>query len=445
MPLFARIRGWLSTAPTRQMIGHSAAPLWASARPYTRPTTDHTRPDYAFWDALRRGQARGYELSGLFCQPITEILAAGVLGDGVQASSGDAYTDTQLSAFLAGHHAELLTLAEDLYALGDQFVIVGADGALHIPPPDTVTATYDPLDYRQLVRVDVTTTLDDRTLTDSYTATERTITTRYHDRRPAPAPQTYPNLLGVIPVIHFANERGSNETHGRPTYAALRRLLERYHTLLDKALDGAELMGNPIPALTGMEDIDEVLAYNETDIQDTTDEGGRPVQRVRLAFDRMMMVILGKGGQFSFVSPRAGFTSDVRAMLKLLFLLILEFTRVPEAVWGGELGASRASAEQQMLPFYQHIQRKRALFGGPLTELIGLWLRAKSLTDTRLRPASLTLRWPTTHAPAEQLRFEWTRWLQASGLITDETALRAANLVDDPAAEVRAATQTPRR
>ena len=65
-----------------EIIGHSQeSHLW---RQSTITTVDRTVADYEFWDQLRRGFLPGYEFGALFCNPMSQIVASYVLGDGVE-------------------------------------------------------------------------------------------------------------------------------------------------------------------------------------------------------------------------------------------------------------------------------------------------------------------------------------------------------------------------
>lgn len=449
--------------PFGEMIGrvaHTGQSFWRTVR-RRQKTVDETQTDYEFWDKLRRGKQAGFEISGLFAKPITEILAGGILGRGVSATIDSdqrgadvEYTNDLLARFLRRSMGQLVTLVEDLLALGDQFVIINEDGSLTIPSPDTVDVIYSITDYRQMEAVRVTTVLDKVTITDTYRREARDLVIHYHDPQVPDEEYSFPNTLGRIPVVHFANDRSANETHGRPVYEALYTLLSRYNDLMMKGLDGAEIMGNPIPVFEGMEDVDAVFDYNEVDTEETLDNEGNPVERVRLAFDRLMAVVLGKGGSFKFAAPPQGFTTDIRDMLKSLFLLVLEFTRIPEAVWGGELGSARATAEQQMIPFYQYLEKRRLMIAGRgrdevlgvearggLLEVLDIWLMTRAQSDPQVAVAPVVMEWPDLFESAEEMRFQWVQWMKSLDLITDESAVRASRMFEDAAAEVEAARE----
>lgn len=438
----------------RRMIGYSL---------------DRTQPDYAFWDSLRRGKAVGFEFAGLFCRPITEVIAAHVLGTSVGASllpddslSADRveYTNSLLGRLFSRSMMTLMTLLIDLYALGDQYIVVNADGSFSVPSPDTVSVEYDPIDYRRLAKVTLCTELPDVVLTDEYTASVRTLKIKYVKRvgdHPAGSVESveFPNLIGVVPVVHFASDRSANELYGRPVYESMLRLLSRYDDLIEKGLDGAEIMGNPVPVISGLDSSGTVqTAYAPQTDEDYVDIDGNVETRDVLTVDTRAGMLLRGSAQFSFASPPTGFTDDIRNMLKLLFLLLLDHTRLPEALWGGAISSSKASADAQMPPFYQYIQGRRLLLEGQggdtvlghratggLLELIDLWLRCRALVDPQVIVAPVEIVWSPLSEVDLHAKWEWVSWLRQMGLITGVTAVELSGLVEDATAEVSAAAE----
>lgn len=259
----------------------------------------------------------------------------------------------------------------------------------------------------------------------------------------------YDNLIGRLPVVHFANERGVNETNGRSLFQGLRMTLSQYDTILRKALYGVEVMGNPIPTWQGMENLEETWEINSVPTGEY-DDNGQEIREVR--FDQLTGLFLGKGGEFKFSAPANGFTQDVRDMLKLLFLLVLEYLQIPETVWGGEMGQARATSVEQMNSFYQSIEGRRlelegvgsdSVLGveahGGLLALVEIWLRTRALTDRRVRVGDVVIEWDELRHEDSALQLDKVKWAHGVGIVRDETALRALALVDDVAGEIEAA------
>ncbi len=459
MSIFSRFQGRSeSKQPVRvkEIIGrvsYHVTNAWARFRSHL--SLDQTQPDYEWWDKFRRGKQSGFEFAGLFAKPISEIVASWVLGDVIEAQlvEADDYTDNLLKKFMKRIHGKLITIVIDIYGLGDQYIIVNPDGSLSVPSPELVHVVYDPLDYRKMTKVTITSRLPDAQVTDVYTDDARVITikwTNLKDTFRANEVYEFANLIGKIPIVHLANDRSGNETNGRPIYEALFKLYDRYNNLIEKMIDGAELMGNPFPVFEGVDDLDETIDANKTSPTDTfLNEDGVEEDRVQIDFDQLPAIFVGRGGRFTFASPGNGFTDDIRNTLKSLFMLLTEHTRIPEAVWGLELSSARATAQEQMKTFYMYIVQKRlqlqglgadedlqAEAEGGLLELCDIWLRMRALTDSKVKVAPVVLKWSELAQEDAELAFNKNESAHNKGVITDETYLANLGIVEDAQAEI---------
>jgi len=267
-------------------------------------TVDATIPDYEFYDRLRRGKAAGYTLSGLFCPAIENKFATWVFGGGVTVALRDDgaygedtldYTNTRLAEFVGGlldagmdddasrldyddeSGALAMTVYQDAMGLGDQYIVVNTDGTLSIPSPDTVTVERDDLDYHQMLAVEIQIkTQAGETVIDRYEPTRRTVTVKKGAQ--IISEETFQNLIGRIPVVHLAHGRSGNETNGHPIHEDLLSLLSEYDDVAYKQIDGAKLLGNPIPIFAGLEDINATIEANQPAEDETyTDKDGNTV------------------------------------------------------------------------------------------------------------------------------------------------------------------------
>ena len=464
--------------PTRAMSGGRRDPIKEiiGRVSYARPnastvlrTFDKTQPDYAFWDMLRRGDAIGYEFGGLFVSPLLHIIASNVMGPGIEAitltdeaaegqpESAVENTNQLLAELTAYLNAILYDMLVDLYGLGDQHMVQNPDGSLARPSPDGVLPEYMLLDYRRLEKVTLHTVLDDRTVDDVYTATQRSVVTRYNGKNDAATrveTQTYPVLIGEVPVTHFACDRGGNEVYGRPVAEALLRLLSRYDDLMEKGVDGAELSGNPIPTITGARNPRAVkLANAPVDDETYYDIDGNQETRDVINIDTRLGVVLGEGADFKLVHAGNGFSNDIRGMLKMLFYLLLDHTRVPEALWGGAINSSKASADAQMPPFYTYISTRRGMLEGidqspamglqPVTglkSLITKWLLYKQLLEPRgVIVGATAINWPRLGDVDYEISRKWVEMMFNAGGITVTRMVQLSKLVDDAEQSVQEA------
>lgn len=411
---------------------------------------DQTIPDYEFYDKLRRGKAKGYSLGGLFSTRIEKIFASWVLGRGVEIAlqeSGDPdneedprnYTDGRIADFLNDNHALLMQTLRDALGLGDQYVIVNMDGSLSVPSPDTVEVERSEVDYREVLAVQVVTKLDKVTITDRYTAESRTVTIK-EGANGRETSMTFDNLIGRIPVVHIAHGRSANETNGHPIHETLLPLYDQYDDLIYKQLDGAKLLGNPLLAFVGMEDINEVMNANKPATAETYQgiDGGEAT-RDQLNIDQNAVLLVGKGGDAKFVSPPVGFTEDTKNTLKALFLLLMDHTGIPEFVWGNELSSARASSDTQMTQFVRDVEGQQRDNETWLLDLAAIWLLVAALVDGRIVADDLAANWPPLIEEDDEIQLKKIELARRENVLTDKTALALLNLVDDPGKEVEEA------
>lgn len=454
------------TGPVREMVGRHA-PYGRRVQPASRSlhnSMDATRPDYAFYDRLRRGQAGGYSLGGLFAARIERIVADWVLGGGVEVTLREdedapiaedrlAYTNGALAEFVAGlldagqdddegdpdrdapSGALLLNVLRDALGLGDQWIVVNADGSLSIPPPDTVEPEPDPLDYRRVLRLTITTRLDQHTIVDEYRADGRTLMVK---RGMEIVEQTeFANPIGRIQAVHVAHGRGANELYGHSIHETPLRLYDLYDDVLHKQIDGAKLFGSPIPAFVGLKDLRQAINVNEPVGTETyIDADGNEVARQQLTLDENAVLLVGEGGDVKFLAPPVGFTGDTKETLKLLFLLLLDHTGIPEFIWGNEVSSGRSSSETQMDWFVRSIEGMQRDNGGWIVRLCKIWLQMRALVDPRIVVGPLRIQWPAILPEDMAMKLKRLELAVARDLLTDETLLSLLELVENATAEV---------
>lgn len=463
-------------APTNghvaEMIGRVAPPYMQAnmgRSRYATTTVDATQPDYEYYDKLRRGKLRGYSLGALFAKRIEKLFSAWVFGEGVDVTLNKdvaldydeakvEYTNEQLKNFVGGlldagqdnegddpdiddqNGSLIYSLYEDAMGLGDQYAIINANGSLSIPSPDTVEVVRDELDYRHVLLVRITVKLTKATIIDEYRPDGRTVTIKQvgDDGKPLePDVTNFTNLIGRIPFVHIAHERSGNETNGHSIHEDLLKLYDQYDDVIHKQLDGAKLLGNPIPTASGLENLAAVIDANKPMVDETyLDRDGNEVTRTQLNLDANSFMLIGKGGKFEFVAPPVGFTADTTQALRSLFLLILWRLGITESLWGGELSSARATSETQLTQFAKELRGLQKNNGGWVARLCKIWLQFKALTDPQIIVDKLSVEWPSAIEEDKTLLLEFLKVADAAGLVTPETMLKLMDLVDDPEDEV---------
>lgn len=435
--------------PIREMVGRAVVGMAQTSVFRSRGaivSVDETIPDYAFYDALRRGKQPGYKLGALFAKRIEHIFAVWVLGRGVTVALTEAgepdnendprnVTDAKLGDFLNAEHSLLMQVKEDALGLGDQYIFVNADGTLSVPSPDTVEVSRDPLDYRVVLSVKITTKLPAVTIEDVYTLAGRVTT--YKRGADILKTDTYDNLIGRLPYVHIAHGMSGNETNGHSIHEDLLKLYDQYDDVIHKQLDGAKLLGNPILAFTGLEDLTAVIDANKPQEPETyLDMGGNEINRPMLNVDANSVMLIGKGGDGKFIAPPTGFTADTQQALKTLFLLLLDRTGIPEFIWGNELSSARASADVQLTQWAHDIEGMQKADERWLLDLCGIWLAYRTLTDPQIVAEELAAEWPPVLDENQELKLKAIEMARANNLLTDKTTLELLQLVDDAETEV---------
>ena len=459
-----------------EIIGRTAHPSAQAslykARMAVR-TIDETVPDYAYWDNLRRCKLPGYKMGGLFAKRVERVLAAWIFGEGVDVvlnkdiaqeypEESVKYTNEQLKNFIGGlldsgqdnegddpdlddqSGAILLNIFMDAAGLGDQYLIINADGSVSVPSPDTVEVIRDELDYRRVLAIRITTKLEKVTIIDEYRADGRTVTYRtYTNGKPVDRTETYANLIGRISCVHVAHGRTGNEIYGHSIHEELRPLYDQYDDVLEKMLDGVKLLGNPFLAFTGLKDIGAVVDLNQPQGAPETyvDANGSLQERPMMNIDRNSVFAIGEGGDAKFVAPPVGFTEDTKTALNVLFWLLFEHLGIPESLWGGELSSARATSETQLSQFVKELRGWQQENGGWVVRLCKIWLSWRALTDPQIIVDKLTAEWPAAIEEDKELLLKFIELARNNNLLTDEMTLKLMELVEDAADEAKKAKE----
>jgi hypothetical protein len=394
------------------------------------PTKDIGRTDYAFWDKARRGKAAGLEISGLFIKPLASKIAAWTLGRKPNWKTDDAPSQEALSNWWAEHHAGVLRAWREALALGDHFVVINADLSLTALSPDVVDPIVSEDDYSQIVGWRITEVYehpdrpaDRMVIVDEYTATERVRTITKNGA--AQSVEHFPNMIGLVPVIHIPNIGGSDEVFGRPEGEALIPALQKYGDVLNSGIDGVIRQGHSTPTIhfddpSALDKFWALYGHQSTQtLEDGTTETTNYVE-----FDADQLVTISNG-TFDWKSPMS-FSVDTQNVLALLFWLILQHTEVPEFIWGNAIASSQASAEAQLPPFVTYIETRQGEIAKWLTDIGEVVLGYLSLVEPGVRVQKPTPQFKSLIGDDKRLTLDTLSWAFAERLLDRRTALMLA-------------------
>ncbi len=458
-------------AVVEQIIGRGTYVLPESLwQPLVLPTYDTLRPDYAWWDKFRNGLQPGFEIIGAQAASFVETLADYVIGRGLtikldtvrdaRLQRKAAYTNEVLRRLSLSSQRFFYDLFVDLLCLGDAFVYVSPKGSFISIPPNTVSVEYDPRNPREVLAYKISSAFGGLTVEEYLTANIR----RSHVKGTLPDGTAIdetveaPNLLGKIPIVHFAFDRKSDELFGRPVFAGCLPAFSAWNNLLEKATRGAYVAGNPVPVFENLDNPTETIDLNAADDLEYEAESGEQRVQKRIEWDRIGAFFLGKGGRFRFASPPVGFSGDLQRVSMEMRQLILGRLHIPGHLVGGDLRVSTTGVREQMPSWVRHVEALRDRFagnviddglggdvrGGGLHELIDLFLRTRRLFDSDILVYPVVIRWSDVTEGDERIEFEKVKWAHSRRAISTETALGLLNLVEDTASEVDKARQEPR-
>jgi hypothetical protein len=413
---------------------------------WSRPAIDWTRPDYDFWRRAYYGRARGLELSGLFIRPLVNKVAAWTLGMEPSWSCENEASQEALAEWWAEWHPLILRGWRSALRQGDMFAIVNADATLTLLPPETVTPLVDEADFSNITGWRVTHMIrhperagERMTIYDEYRRTERT---RWVEVNGVEVErQTYPNLIGRLPIVHIANGLDDGDRFGHAEAEPLVEVLHRYGEILEAGIDGNRRQGRPTPVLTfeTVEQLDKFWVDNSSRETQTLPDGTSETTSV-LDVDLSQLLTVA-GAEFAYAAPGA-FAGDTAQLLELMFYLILEHTELPEFVFGNAISSSKASAETQMPVFVRFITMKRGEMAGWLMELAEVALAYLALLKPGVVEERPGLQFDQLEGDDGRLTLEAVKWAYAEGLLDRRTALTLAPVdVDDIDGVLEAARQ----
>lgn len=389
------------------------------------PTYSWGRPDYEYWRRAYNCQVAGLELSGVFIRPIVNKIAAWTLGRPPDFRFKRVTNQKALSEWWDLHHSEVLNAFRSSLKQGDGMMVINSDLSVTILPPETVEPIVAEDDYGKVIGWRVrqvfphpTDTWDKMIVIDEYYADRRvhTVETYTEQRR-----TVYPNLIGVVPLVHIPNQLNDGEYFGHPEVEAIQELLHRYGHILEAAVEGNILQGRPTPVLS-FETVQDLNAfwtrYGKKESHTLANGTTEDVETLTVDLSELLTV---SGAEFAYKSP-APFGEDVERLLGLLFYLILEHTELPEFVFGNAIGSSKASAETQMPIFEIFIRMRQRDCLRWMLNISKVVLGYMALMRPGVTVEEPVLQWPKLTQNG-RLTLDSVSWAFGEGLLDERTAL----------------------
>ena len=390
------------------------------------PTYSWGRTDYKFWTRAYYCKVAGLEVSGLFIRPIVHKIPAWVLGSLPTFLYSSKTVKRKIEDWFAVHHEDILRAYEGSLKHGDAFFVINPDLSITTIPPDCVDPIVDEKNYGLRVGWRIRQVFphpDDGArkmiVTDSYYVDRRVHTEEFSEGRITT--RVFPNLIGIIPVVHVPNHPGEGEQFGHPECEGLLDLFHRYGQILEASVEGNILQGRPTPviAFNTVQDLNAFWKrYGSKNATKLPDGSVREAESISID---MSDVLTLSGASFSYESP-GSFAQDAEKILGLLFYLILEHLEIPEFVLGNAIEGSKASAETQM-PVFEVFIGARQKSCTPwllyVAKVIGAYLSVVEITEDYKEPQ---LQWNKLTQNGRMV-MDAVAWAFGESLLDEETAL----------------------
>lgn len=411
------------------------------------PTFDAGTPNYSFLDKARKGKAAGLEISGLLLKPLGSKIASWSFGKPPKFTGGNKAATKTLNDWWGEWSHKVMGAFEESLNLADMYIVVNPDATITVLPPHVMTPLVNPNNFSEFIGWQTDVTYEHPSEPGKY----QTIRNEYYaDRRVqtilTPGQEsiitTYRNFIKRVPVVHIANNAGTDEVFGHSEWEALIPMLHKYGDVFVSAIEGNIRQGRPTPVISRMGDEKAINAFWKRFGKSKPikhDDGTTEIVEY-LDWDADDLLTLAADAQFDYKSPPP-FTSDTSTLLGLMFYLFVEHGEIPEGFLGSAIASSQASLNAQLDPLVKFIQKKQTYAKGWVLELMEIVLAFKAIVDTSLSKEKPAITWQDLTNKDATTTINAVKLGREEHLLDRETALKQLPLDVDNPEEVLAAAK----
>lgn len=467
-------------APQSSIVGQLLKSFWGGD-----VTADYSRSDYTLFRAIyhaalikdgRTTKGEDFILGAGFAKPIINSTTAFTIGQGFSVGFDGADKGTpvraaqeELQQWISEHTSDFYNLLKYGLREGDGFMVLHEDESLEFLEPDTVTVIYDPT-TGAVVGYDISETVETgqnekTTYTRIYRKSGYRVTSSVNGGAETVLINRVFTTSGVVdvnlleageegsdglfpedelvqvplPVFHFANELEPKAVYGMSDLQNCLVYFKGYSKILQEATKSNIYNSTPIPVISGDKN-DKLLEEDKT--------------KKNITWGRNMVLYLkGDNAKAEFMDvPQT--MEDTGKLLEYYFYLIVQASETPEFIFGTAIASSRASAQEQMPIMVKKALRKQAQLKRVLRQVVEAFIYQRFVQGDQNFYAvqsgqiDFTISFPPIVDEDRKLTLETIKTLVDNGILSDETALKLANLevISDIDAELeRARADADRR
>lgn len=354
---------------------------------------DLDQVDYKLTKALYWNNDDRYNLGAGFAKPIIDTVAGftGVPEWAIDDAAGQFLLDQLREQFLG----ELEKVNTKTFRDGDCYIriyrtenaglnILTKDDApnfkIVVLPAGTASEILDPANGNP-IGYQVVTAIEHPDQKKAYTMVERITADKietYYEGKDIPVelrgftkrnPKVDMNIWGVVPIVHWSNEREEDELYGRSDLSAVFPLMVAYHNIATQALKNNRLHSSPKLKLR-IEDVASFMASNFGIDINTLGAGKQP----QVNMDNQDMVILSSETDDMVYVQAQDTSTGSQTLMGLIFWCIVQTSGVPEFAFGTAMQSSKASVREQMTPLVKKIAHKRNMMSDGYKRLASVLL-----------------------------------------------------------------------
>ncbi len=370
------------------------------------------------YDALKRAYREKK-----IVRTIVHLSTAFLFSNWFKVISEDEEAAALLNDFWEKHQAHLMRAGDEGSLFGNAYIafeLQDKNVRLKTLYPGMVRKIVDPFDLNKVIRYEIVAQVQDE---HGWTAEIKQIidAKRYEIRKDGRTLQTGKNLFGLIPIVHIAENRLSNEVYGTGDIdEALYDLIEKYDSVLNAAVTSELYHGSPVPVFYGIRNIEAFKAL----LKDTEWGPDKPL-------------LLPEGAEAKFLESTRP-TGTAIDLLKLLFWNIVIQSETPEFILGVHMKSAQASTKEQYLPIEKKTEKRRLTWTQALVEANEIILRMYEKLGKRWKTYDTWIEWGEIFTKDEKTKIDSLMNLLGAGVISRKTIReKVPEYIDDPKEEER--------
>lgn len=293
-------------------------------------------------------------------------------------------------------------------------------------PVDIITKTYtDPVtreivgyQLKEIIQYDTPTAIDQRT-SIVCTVTKNTIKTVILGSINKTI--IAKNVLGIIPLVHFSNDKDTDELYGHSEIEPIEPQLKFYHNLTYEAGSAQSRDGHPKLKVTTNKP-KQWLANNFGDgaYENLVKNGGT------ISMGDRDLFINGEGDDVKYLYLNKT-TGDYGELSGTTFMNIVEGSETPEINFGANIGTSLASVKEYRPVWIKKIEAKQYERTEPWLKVYGIILALHNFVNLKTLKNDIVMAWPKPNFASVKEQAEIIKSfsvsvekLKTSGTVTNE-------------------------